>query len=215
MGSSFWSGLACHSWSIAAGSSSARGPRCRISFFVWVSAAPEPPLFGTERAVETSCADSGATVNAFSGAAPCCRVFDRGGRGRTRDFAPSCPSAATLLSTAGLSRTREIAPQKWVSSTSGALDWILRGRFHMAPGTIQAGDGEMTPDVIALSRIRNTSMLRKKRTISRLASALVDRVATQGTATRPSMAGSVDVPLLEDRPSLRVVVDGPRVSEPS
>jgi len=52
-------------------------------------------LFGTERAVETSCADSGATVNAFSGAAPCCRVFDRGGRGRTRDFAPSCPSAAT------------------------------------------------------------------------------------------------------------------------
>jgi hypothetical protein len=95
MGSSFWSGLACHSWSIVAGSSSARGPRCRISFFVWVSAAPEPPLFGTERAVETSCADSGATVNAFSGAAPCCRVFDRGGRGRTRDFAPSCPSAAT------------------------------------------------------------------------------------------------------------------------
>ena len=28
------------------------------------------------------------------------------------------------------------------------------------------------------------------------------------------MAGSVDVPLLEDRPSLRVVVDGPRVTSP-
>jgi len=29
------------------------------------------------------------------------------------------------------------------------------------------------------------------------------------------MAGSVDVRLFEDRPSLRVVVDGPRVSESS
>jgi hypothetical protein len=81
-------------------------------------------------------------------------------------------------------------------------------------GTIQAGDGEMTPDVIALSRIRNTSMVEEK--ANHLAACIWPSwigVATQGTATRPSMAGSVDVPLLEDRPSLRVVVDGPRVSE--
>src|SRR6266849_9187467 len=38
---------------------------------------------------------------------------------------------------------------------------------------------------------------------------------TRGAATGPSMAGSVDVPLLEDRPSFRVVVDGAGVGESS
>jgi hypothetical protein len=162
MGSSFWSGLACHSWSIAAGSSSARGPRCRISFFVWVSAAPEPPLFGTARAVETSCADSGATVNAFSGAAPCCRVFDRGGRGRTRvSLPPALPRRPALGGRSFPNQRNRSAKVGFVDLGGVGLD--LEGKISYGHlGTIQAGDGEMTPDVIALSRVRNTSMVEEK-----------------------------------------------------
>src|SRR5947209_6260005 len=40
-------------------------------------------------------------------------------------------------------------------------------------------------------------------------------VATRRTAAGPGMAASVDVPLLEDRPSLRIVVDRAGVGEPS
>ena len=184
MGSSFWSGLACHSWSIAAGRSSARGPPCRISFFAWGSAAPEPPLFGTTRAVETSCAASGATVNAFSGAAPCCRVFDRGGRGRTRDFASSCPSAATC-SRRPVFPEREKSLRKSGFRRPRGVGLDLEEKISYGHlGTIQAGDGEMTPDVIALSRVRNTSMAEEK-TNHLAASGPPAGVATQATADRP------------------------------
>ena len=53
-----------------------------------------------------------------------------------------------------------------------------------APGTIQAGDGEITPDVIALSRIRKTSMVEEK--ANHLAACIRPSwigVATQGRTT--------------------------------
>ena len=83
-----------------------------------------------------------------------------------------------------------------------------------APGTIQAGDGEITPDVIALSRIRKTSM-GKKRTISRLASGprgsvkLPKGLPPDQAWPAPWMSHCSRIA------SLRVVVDGPRVSESS
>ena len=96
----------------------------------------------------------------------------------------------------------------------GGVGLDLEGKISYGHlGTIQAGDGEMSPDVIALSRVRNTSMVEEKRTISRHP-ALVQ--CSYPRECHPTKHGrSVDVPLLEDRPSLRVVVDGPRVSEAS
>jgi hypothetical protein len=45
----------------------------------------------------------------------------------------------------------------------GGVGLDLEGKISYGHlGTIQAGDGEMTPDVIALSRVRNTSMVEEK-----------------------------------------------------